>query len=125
GQKSRGKILTYKLGGAEKLPPVEPDAPIPEPPALTASVEDIAHGNVMYHRYCGVCHGPGVRGGGVIPDLRHMPAAKHLAFREIVLDGILKDRGMVGFADVLTPDDVRSIQGYVISEAHKLHKELN
>jgi len=86
--------------------------------------EQIAHGNLMYHRYCGVCHGPGVKGGGVIPDLRHMQPAKHMAFREIVLDGILKDQGMVGFADVLNAEDVADIQSYVISEAHKLQDEL-
>lgn len=123
-QKSRGKILTYKLGGTATLPPIEPDAPIPDPPLLTASAEEIAHGKVMYHKYCGVCHGPGLRSGGVIPDLRHMQPAKHMAFREIVLDGILKDRGMVGFADVLTGEDVEAIQGYVISEAHLLQAEI-
>ena len=123
-QKNRGRILTYKIGGTKSLPPVAPDAPIPQPPELAASAEQIAHGKVMYARYCGVCHGAGVKGGGVIPDLRHTPAAKHIAFREIVLDGILRDRGMVGFKDVLTEDDVVAIQGYVIAEAHELQAEL-
>lgn len=123
-QKNRGRILTYKIGGTNSLPPVAPDAPIPQPPELAASAEQIAHGKVMYARYCGVCHGAGVKGGGVIPDLRHTPAAKHIAFREIVLDGILRDRGMVGFKDVLTEDDVVAIQGYVIAEAHELQAEL-
>ena len=40
------------------------------------------------------------------------------------LDGLLKDKGMVGFTDVLTEDDVTAIQGYVISEAHKLQEQL-
>ena len=121
--KTRGRILTYKLGGDVQLPPLEPEAPIPTPPELTASAEEIAHGKVMYHRYCGVCHGPGVLSGGVLPDLRHMQPAKHMAFKEIVIDGILKDNGMVGFKDVLTEDDAKAIQGYVISEAHKLQAQ--
>lgn len=123
-QKSIGRILTYKLGGKLELPAMKPDAPIPAPPALTASTEQIAHGKVMYHQYCGVCHGPGVKSGGVIADLRHMYPAKHQVFKEIVLDGILKDIGMVSFADVLTEDDAAAVQGYIISEAHKLQKEL-
>ena len=123
-QKSRGRILTFKLGGKVDLPAIEPAAPIPEPPVLTASAEQIAHGKIKYAQYCGVCHGAGVKSGGVIPDLRHTQPAKHMAFREIVIDGILRDSGMVGFKDVLTEDDVTAIQGYVISEAHKLQAEL-
>jgi len=123
-QRSYGRILTYKLGGELSLPEMEPAAPIPKPPKLEASVEQIAHGKVMYHQYCGVCHGPGVKGGGVTPDLRHMFPAKHLIFKEIVVDGILRDSGMVGYKDVLTEDDAKAIQGYVISEAHKLQVEL-
>jgi len=123
-QKNRGRILTFKIGGDKSLPPVQAEGPIPKPPALTASVEQIAQGRALYARYCGVCHGAGVKGGGVIPDLRHMPAAKHLAFKEIVLDGLLRNNGMIGFKDVLTEDAASAIQGYVISEAHKLQEEL-
>lgn len=122
-QKSRGRILTFKLGAKRRLPPVRPAAAIPKPPRLTASAEEITHGKRMYHRYCGVCHGAGVKGGGVIPDLRHTPESKHLVFEDIVLGGILKDRGMVSFADVLTKEDSKAIQGYVISEAHRLQEE--
>ena len=60
----------------------------------------------------------------MLPDLRHMQPAKHLAFKEIVVDGALKDLGMVGFSDVITEDDAVGIQGYIISEAEKLQTEL-
>jgi PQQ-dependent dehydrogenase (methanol/ethanol family) len=123
-QKNRGRILTFKLGGVAQLPPLEPAAPIPAPPELNASTEQIAHGKAVYHNYCGVCHGPGLHGGGVLPDLRHMPAGKHLAFKEIVIDGLLSNKGMVGFKDVLSEADVTAIQGYVISEAHKLQEDM-
>jgi len=123
-QKSRGRILTFKLGGDVQLPPMEADAPFPEPLPLTASAEEIAHGKTVYHKYCGVCHGPGVMGGGVVPDLRYTLAAKHMVFEDIVLDGVLKDLGMVGFADVLSKEDSKAIQGYVISRAHALKEEL-
>jgi hypothetical protein len=35
-------------------------------------------------------------------DLRFMTAESHAAFGDIVLKGTLADRGMIGFADVLT-----------------------
>ncbi|MCB1645473.1 MAG: PQQ-dependent dehydrogenase, methanol/ethanol family [Pseudomonadales bacterium] len=123
GQKNRGRILTFKLGGDKQLPPVEPAMAIPEPPEMTGTPEQITHGKVMYGRYCGVCHGAGVKSGGVLPDLRHMQPAKHLIFKEIVLDGILKDNGMVSFADVLNEDDVEAIHAYVIAEAHRMKAE--
>ncbi len=119
-QKNRGRILTFKLGGDLKLPPVEPDIPMPEPPPLEATPEQLANGKAVYHQYCGVCHGPGVKSGGVLPDLRYMPQGKHLVFEDIVLGGILKDRGMVSFADVMDEEDVADIQRYVIQQANHL-----
>lgn len=122
--KSRGRILTFKLGGKEKLPAMPKHAPLPDPLPMSADATEIAHGKLMYHRYCGVCHGAGVLGGGVISDLRYTVAERHWVFEDIVLGGILQDLGMVGFADVLTKEDVKAIQGYVISRAHALKEEL-
>ncbi len=119
-QKNRGRILTYKLGGDLSLPRIQPADPAPEPPPLEGTPKQIAHGKALYHQYCGVCHGPGVKGGGVLPDLRFMPAGKHLVFEEIVLGGILRDRGMVSFADSLNQDDVADIQHYVIEQANHM-----
>jgi glucose dehydrogenase len=122
--KPRGRILTYKLGGTARLPPVmEVAAVLPEPPPIVAEDEEIAHGKLMYHTYCSVCHGPGVRSGGVIPDLRYMLPGKHFVFEDIVLGGILQDRGMVSFASSLTKEDNQAIHQYIISEAHRLKAE--
>ncbi len=119
--KPRGRILTFKLGGKLSLPEVTiPPAVLPDPPALQTTDEQLARGKGLYHQYCGVCHGPGVRAGGVLPDLRYMASGKHLVFEDIVLGGILKERGMVSFADVMNQEDVQSIHQYVISEAHRL-----
>ena len=121
--KPRGRILTYKIGGNIELPPVlDQDPIVPDLPELVASEEEITHGKFMYHKYCGVCHGPGVRSGGVIPDLRYLAPGKHLIFEEIVLGGILKDLGMVSFAGSLTKQDSYAVQQYVISEAKRLKK---
>ena len=117
--KPRGRILTYKLKGEVELPPVvDIAAVLPELPPIDATNEEIAHGKFMYHKYCGVCHGPGVRSGGVLPDLRYTKL--HMVFEDIVLGGILKERGMVSFAGSLTKEDSRSVHQYIISEAHRL-----
>ena len=122
--KPRGRILTYKLGGTEELPPVVDVARVlPEPPPLEAGDDELAHGKFMYHKYCGVCHGPGVRSGGVIPDLRFMVPGRHIVFEDIVLGGILQERGMVSYASSLSKEDARAVQQYVISEAHRLKAE--
>lgn len=122
--KPRGRILTYKLGGTEELPPVLDVAKVlPEPPPIEATDDEIAHGKFVYHKYCGVCHGPGVRSGGVLPDLRYMVPGKHIVFEDIVLGGILQERGMVSFASSLTKEDSRAVHQYVISEAHRLKAE--
>ena len=121
--KPRGRILTYKLGGEIELPPVmDQDPVVPDLPVVAASEEEIAHGKFMYHKYCGVCHGAGVRSGGVIPDLRYLVPGKHLIFEDIVLGGILKDRGMVSFSGSLTKQDSYAVHQYVISEAKRLKK---
>ncbi|RLU01401.1 MAG: PQQ-dependent dehydrogenase, methanol/ethanol family [Ketobacter sp.] len=120
GQKHRGRILTYKIGGQATLPPLEDDTTLPDLPESTASAEQILQGKITYHRYCGVCHGPGVNGGGVIPDLRFMGEAKHNIFNDIVLGGALKDAGMVSFADVISEDDAGNIQAYIIAEGKRL-----
>lgn len=121
GLTNRGRILTYKLGGEKSLPPIPegPDA-ILDPPELTGTPEQIAHGKAIYHQYCSVCHGPGLKSGGVLPDLRYMVPGKYLVFEDIVLGGILKDRGMVSFTDVLTEEDTKDLEQYVISEAQAL-----
>lgn len=119
--KPRGRILAFKLGGEESLPPVVDVAKVlPELPPLEGDDSVVAHGKLMYHRYCGVCHGSGVRSGGVIPDLRFMVPGKHIVFEDIVLGGILKDRGMVSFAGSLTKEDSEAVHQYILSEAHKL-----
>ncbi|RLU00143.1 PQQ-dependent dehydrogenase, methanol/ethanol family [Ketobacter sp.] len=122
-QRHRGRILTYKLGGTATLPPLlEDTAPLPALPASSADAEQILQGKVTYHRYCGVCHGPGVQGGGVIPDLRFMGEAKHSLFNDIVLGGILKDAGMVSFADVIDAADAANLQAYIIAEGKRLRE---
>ena len=121
GLAPRGRILAYKLGGSAELPELEiPAVALPKPPPLTATDEQLALGKARYHQDCGVCHGPGVRSGGLISDLRYLAPGKHLIFRDIVLEGVMQDAGMVGFADVLSEAEADAVQQYIIGEAQRL-----
>jgi len=66
-----------------------------------------------------VCHGALVVSGGVLPDLRMLPAEKHAIFKEIVYDGVIHGAGMPRLGDLLSEQDVRDIQAFVISRANE------
>ena len=64
-----------------------------------------------------VCHGALVVSGGVVPDLRRLPAEKHAIFKEIVYDGVIHGAGMPQMSDLVTEQDVRDIQAYIALRA--------
>ncbi len=49
-----------------------------------------------------------------------MTAEVHGAFRDIVLEGTLADKGMAGFADSLSDEEAESIRHFLIREANAL-----
>ena len=115
------RLLVFKLGANAQLPPESTLAPRPlDPPAVTGSPEQIAEGGQNYGRFCGVCHGDAAYGGTLLPDLRRSPlldTAKGWA--TVVRDGALQSKGMVGFADALSPGQIDSIRAYVIKRANE------
>jgi mono/diheme cytochrome c family protein len=84
---------------------------------MDASPETVQHGKVLYHRYCGNCHGNSAIGGGVLSDLRY--SSMHSVWDKVVLEGSLHTRGMVSFSQVLTKEESTAIQAYVIERAHR------
>jgi quinohemoprotein ethanol dehydrogenase len=66
---------------------------------------------------CGLCHGALVVSGGVLPDLRRMAPSVRDHFKDIVIDGMLKDNGMASFGDLLSEQDVEDIYSYIITRA--------
>ena len=92
--------MVFKLGGKGVLPePKVTPINIPVPPDLKSTPEQVAQGEHLYHTYCSVCHGPGVTGSGVLPDLRYMAPSTHDAFDAIVRGGAYAGKGMVSFAE--------------------------
>jgi len=55
----------------------------------------------------------------VTPDLqRSVALANAEAWKSVLIDGVLKDQGMVSFARVMTPEQAQSVRYYVIGEAN-------
>ena len=113
-----GRMLVFKLGGEEMSPPVQSIAQLnPVVPSMTTDAITIARGEYEYHEHCQFCHGAGVIGGGVIPDLRYLDEVDHQTFLGVILGGMHSDKGMTSFKDVLSLEQANQIQAYIISQA--------
>lgn len=118
------RVLVYKLGGEATLPPVPPrDLALAKPLPVTASVDVLEHGKVIYQRHCSYCHGDAMRTGGLTPDLRYSTSAVHDIWQDIVRGGALEARGMVSFARFVDESDAEAIRQYVLMEANRLYRQ--
>ena len=120
GVRNISRVLTFKLGADGTLPPVTEEALVANPPPRVDDPEAVARGKQRYADRCMVCHGDSAVGGGVVPDLRYLDADKHLMWDGVVLGGLHTDKGMVSFAGVLSPQDVKDIQAFIIERAHEM-----
>lgn len=114
------RLIVLKIGGTKQLPPyVAPEKIVLDPPASKGTPAQIAHGKKLYARYCAVCHGDGAVSGGVNPDLRYSGTlADADTWKAVLIDGILKDNGMVSFAPAMSEEEAQSIRHYVIDQAN-------
>jgi quinohemoprotein ethanol dehydrogenase len=88
-------------------------------PARRGSAQEIAHGEVLYNRFCSRCH---TFGRALLPDLRRSPAALSSAIYSIVLHGALQSQGMGRFDNDLTHADVKAIHAYIIDQAWQMRR---
>ena len=114
------RLVVLKIGGTAKLPAPPATTTLAwTPPPMTAGPAQVAAGKAHFGRYCIVCHGDSAIGNGFTPDLRVSGALANAdAWKVVVLGGALKDRGMVSFAKVLTPQDAEAICAYVIERSN-------
>ncbi|WP_438985856.1 c-type cytochrome, partial [Aequoribacter sp.] len=116
----RARIMAFKLGAGAVLPPLPEARALTQPPEpWTQDAQVLDQGRTLYMDFCLPCHGNGVVGNGSVPDLRHLPSGFYEAWDAIVLDGALVKAGMVGFSDVLSPDDSAAIKAYVLTRAQQ------
>jgi quinohemoprotein ethanol dehydrogenase len=117
------RLLVYTLGASAQLPPQKEYTPRPlAPPAATAAAAVVEQGAARYSRYCAACHGEnGQTRGANFPDLTRTPLLyTQEGFDQVVLHGVLTDKGMVSFASALTPQDTQAIRAFIIARANEL-----
>jgi quinohemoprotein ethanol dehydrogenase len=120
---NHSRMLVYTLGGSAQLPAPQPYTPRALlPPAATATVAQVHQGEQLYARNCAACHGDrGQTRGANFPDLTRTPLLwSPDGFDAIVLKGLLKDKGMASFAEVLKPADTALIRDFIIDQANQL-----
>jgi len=125
GAAVNGRVYAFRLGGTAERPTIPlPTTTVPKPPALQARAADIAAGGVAYWQNCLFCHGFEVVSGGELPDLRKSTMLHDAgSWREVVLGGARRARGMPAFEEYLTPAAAEQLRAYVISRAAVLYNE--
>jgi quinohemoprotein ethanol dehydrogenase len=114
------RMLAFKLGGKASLPAAPEFMPRAlTPPRATASPATVKKGEELYQQYCSNCHGDVAVSGGVLPDLRYSGTLKNDVWFGVVLDGMLKQAGMVAFAKELSKEDAEAIRAYLIFRANQ------
>lgn len=116
------RILAFRLdGGTTPMPPVLGTVPpIPEPPAQPGKSADVAAGGALFGRNCAGCH---INAGrAAAPDLRHSGFIRDAAaFQSVVRGGALEKRGMPGWDDLLTAEEVEQIRAHLVSVTHEAY----
>lgn len=84
----------------------------------------VKNGEYLYHNNCASCHGLDAKSNYVVPDLRYMSEETHDNFATIVLGGSLTHKGMIGFYETLSLDDVAMIHDYLRDEQTSVAEKL-
>jgi quinohemoprotein ethanol dehydrogenase len=110
-----GRLLVFKLGGKALAPTHNPIVrPLVDVSKAQPSTADAVAGDVFYNQYCRYCHG----GNFIYPDLsRSRAILSQSSFKAIVHDGMLENRGMVGFSSFLTEQDVEAVRAFLLKRA--------
>jgi quinohemoprotein ethanol dehydrogenase len=116
-------VIKFALNSKKELPAVRPfTPPALNPPPAVATAKVVEMGRELYAKFCAACHGQsGQTRGATFPDLtRSGLLYAQEAFDQVVLNGVLKDRGMASFSSVLKPEDTQAIRAYMIARANEL-----
>jgi len=112
------RLLTFALGGEEKLPPQLPPAPPPpaDAPWFEVNEELAARGEEVYGQ-CSWCHGDGGISGGLAPDLRAsgIPLTAE-AFKATVQEGRV-NLGMPAY-EALEDEHLEALRHFIRQQAN-------
>jgi mono/diheme cytochrome c family protein len=116
------RILVFKLGGEDTLPPLPPLKPVPEerPVMPKVAADVVRQGDAIFAKRCAVCHGEQAMSGGATPDLRHLDLEKYELgqWYGIVIGGTAAHRGMPNFSKIFGVEEAEAIRAYVIKRAN-------
>jgi quinohemoprotein ethanol dehydrogenase len=116
------RLLVYKLDAkGVELPPMAPPSALPAPPPTRGTEEQIRTGRRIYGETCSRCHGDNAVGG--LKDLRWMTPETRAQFNAIVLEGTRREKGMLGFKDVLKQADVDAVNAYLVARANEDYQD--
>lgn len=122
------RLLVFKLGGDASLPaPLDFTQRELNPPEATASLELVTAGEELFADNCILCHGENSSflSRGTFPDLARTPLLySQEAFDAVVLNGLLSDRGMASFGEILEPADTEALRAYLIDDANRQLERL-
>ncbi len=115
---NRSRLLVFKRGGQAILPsPDEPMLTLPDLTELPINSDVAVQGGKLYANLCASCHGFGAVGGSLAPDLRYSGFIRdQVAFDQVVMEGILRSQGMVGFKQVINPDHSVALRQYLVQQ---------
>jgi mono/diheme cytochrome c family protein len=113
------RVVVFKLDAKGALPKIDyTPQPLPPAPPQTANAETIAEGGHLFNRYCFVCHGINAESDFIHPDLRFSTVlGDSRAWSSILEDGARASAGMIGFSQVLSPEQAEAIRAFVISRS--------
>jgi quinohemoprotein ethanol dehydrogenase len=114
------RIIAFKIGGgAVPTPPLRTEPVLEKPPEQKATQAQIDAGEIVFIAQCQRCH---QLGPSSTPDLRRLNDGLHVAFKDIVLRGILAPAGMERFDDILSEQDVENVHAYFIDQSWLAYK---
>jgi quinohemoprotein ethanol dehydrogenase len=109
------RIIAFKLGGgAVPTPPLRVEPPLVAPPKQTATQAQIDAGEIKFIEQCLRCH---QLGPSSTPDLRRLNDGLHVAFKDILMRGLLAPAGMERFDDLLSDKDADNVHAYLIEQS--------
>jgi len=118
GARLPGRLLVFKLGGKATAPAYKaPERAVADLTGVT-STGDAKRGFALYHQNCQVCHGPNASGNFLVSMRQSQMLTTADAFKSVVIDGALAERGMASFSRFLNAKDAEDIRAYILSEAH-------
>jgi quinohemoprotein ethanol dehydrogenase len=121
-----GRMLAFKLNGSGTFPADAAPAQPPNPPTQVAKPEQVAIGETIYGKRCGLCHGFDAVSPNIVPDLRRSAfLTSPEGWQAVVIGGALAGRGMISWKQFVTPSQAEAVRAFVGERARSLKLDLD